>query len=173
MARDQGAHRGLTMRRSLVVAMARNGVIGRANRLPWHLPADLAHFRRTTMGAPVIMGRRTWESIGRALPGRLNIVVSSRPAYAAVGAVLVPSLERAWEEAGNVPEAFLIGGEQLYRHALAQADRIYLTEIDADIDGDVRFPAFDRHAWRETLVATHPADDRNTLPMRFLLLERP
>ena len=163
----------MTMRRSLVVAMARNGVIGRSNKLPWHLPADLAHFKRTTMGAPVIMGRRTWESIGRALPGRSNIVVSSRPAFTAAGAVVVSSLQRAWEEAGDVREAFLIGGEQLYRHALPEADRIYLTEIDADIDGDVRFPAFDRDAWNETIVGTYAADERNPLSMRFLRLDRP
>ena len=173
MARDQGTHRGMTMRRSLVVAMARNGVIGRSNKLPWHLPADLAHFKRTTMGAPVIMGRRTWESIGRALPGRLNIVVSSRPDYAAPGALVVPSLERAWTAAGYVPEAFVIGGEHLYAQALPSARRIYLTEIDADIDGDTCFPAFDRRAWRETLVGSHAPDERNAFPMRFLLLERP
>lgn len=161
------------MHRSLVVAMARNGVIGRANRLPWHLPADLAHFKRTTLGAPVIMGRRTWESIGRALPGRVNIVVSSRPDYAAPGALVVPSLERAWAAAGEVPEAFVIGGERLYALALPGANRIYLTQIDADIEGDTRFPAFDRRAWREILVGSHAPDERNALPMRFLLLERP
>jgi dihydrofolate reductase len=161
------------MRCSLVVAMARNGVIGRANRLPWHLPADLAHFKRTTLGAPVIMGRKTWESIGRALPGRTNIVISSRADYAADGGIVAPSLERALAAAGDVPEAFVIGGELIFAQALPRASRIHLTEIDADIEGDTHFPAFDRGTWRETLLGSHAPDERNAFPMRFLLLERP
>jgi len=161
------------MRRSLVVAMARNGVIGRAGQLPWHLPADLAHFKRTTLGAPVIMGRRTWESIGRPLPGRLNIVVSSRMQPPVPGTLVVPTLESAWSAAGAVPEAFVIGGERLFAEALPGAHRIYLTQIDAEVEGDTRFPAFDRGEWIVTPVGSHAPDERNALPMRFLLLERP
>lgn len=160
------------MRRSLIVARARNGTIGRDNAMPWHLPADLAHFKRTTLGHPVIMGRRTWESLGRALPGRRNIVVSRSPSYRAPGAEVVRSLEEAWRAAGQADEAFVIGGAQLYAEALAVADRIYLTEVAADVEGDTRFPPLAPGEWRESLLAEHPADERNPFALRFLLLER-
>jgi dihydrofolate reductase len=160
------------MLRSLIVARARNGVIGRDNGMPWHLPADLAHFKRTTMGCPVIMGRRTWESIGRALPGRRNIVVSRTRGYQAPGAEVVTSLEDAWHAAAHANEAFVIGGAQLYAQALPEADRIYLTDIAGVVAGDTQFPALVPGEWRESLLGEHPADERNPYALRFLLLER-
>jgi dihydrofolate reductase len=160
------------MIRSLIVARARNGAIGMDNAMPWHLPADLAHFKRTTMGRPVIMGRRTWESIGRALPGRRNIVVSRTPGFTAPGAEVVGSLEAAWRAVEKADEAFVIGGAQLYAEAMAQADRIYLTEVAADVEGDTFFPPLDATQWRETLLGRHTADERNRFAVCWLLLER-
>ena len=160
------------MIRSLIVARARNGAIGLANAMPWHLPADLAHFKRTTLGRPVIMGRRTWESIGRALPGRRNIVVSRAPGYRAEGAEVVGSLDEAWRAAAGADEAFVIGGAQLYAQALPDTDRIYLTDVVGEPGGDTFFPALDAREWRETLLGEHPADGRHAHALRFLLLER-
>ena len=160
------------MLRTLVVARSRNGAIGKDNGLPWHLPADLAHFKRLTLGHPVIMGRRTWESIGRALPNRRNIVVTRTPGYRAPGAEVVDSLDAAWRAAGDAAEAFIIGGAGIYESALPVADRIFLTEVDADVPGDTHFPPLDPLDWRESLLDSHPPDDRNRFAMRFLLLER-
>jgi dihydrofolate reductase len=158
--------------RSLIVARARNGVIGRDNGMPWHLPADLAHFKRTTMGCPVIMGRRTWESIGRALPGRRNVVVSRTPGFQAPGAEVVTSLDDAWRAVSGASEAFVIGGAQLYAQALREADRIYLTDIAGEVAGDTLFPALEPGQWRESMLGEHAADERNPFALRFLLLER-
>jgi dihydrofolate reductase len=160
------------MRRSLVVAMARNRVIGRDNALPWHLPADLAHFKRVTMGHPIVMGRRTFESIGKALPGRMNIVLSRDPSYVAPGCSVVRSLDEAWKAAGDAGEVSIIGGSSLFAEALPIADVIHLTEVEADVPGDTYFPPFDRGEWQETEVARHPADERHAYPMRILRLER-
>lgn len=160
------------MLRSLIVAVARNGAIGKDNAMPWHLPADLAHFKRTTLGRPVIMGRRTWESLGRALPGRRNLVVSRTPAYQAPGAEVVASLAEAWRAVEGADEAFVIGGARLYAEALPEADRIYLTEIAAEVEADTFFPALATEQWRETVLGEHPADERNPFALRFLLLER-
>lgn len=149
-------------RLTLIAAMARNRVIGNANQLPWHLPEDLRHFRNVTRGYPVIMGRRTWESLPasfRPLPGRLNIVVSRQPDYPAAGATLAPSLDAALAIAGDAPEAFVIGGAQLYALALPNADRLMLTEIDKEIAGDAWFPAFDRTTWIETSREVHVSAD--------------
>ena len=160
------------MIRSLVVARARNGVIGRDNRLPWRLPADLAYFKKVTLGHPVIMGRRTWESIGRPLPGRKNIVVSRNRAYEAPGATVVGSLEEAWREAGDAEEASVIGGTSLFEEALPTADRIHLTEVDADVPGDTYFPEFDATAFHAREIERHSRDERHEYPFRILLLER-
>lgn len=160
------------MIRSLVVAMARNRVIGRDNRLPWRLPADLAYFKRVTMGHPVIMGRRTWESIGKALPGRLNIVVSRNPEYRAPGATVVGALSEAWKVAGEAEEAHVIGGTSLFAEALPEADRIHLTEVQAEVEGDTWFPEFDRTQWCEHVIATQPRDERHEHPFRIVVLER-
>src|SRR5690554_5083866 len=120
----------------IVVAYARNRVIGRDNDLPWRLPSDLAHFKRVTMGCPIIMGRKTWESLGRPLPGRLNVVISRNPAYQAEGATLCTNLKEALHACGDAPRACIIGGEQLFRDALPAVDEIIATEIHADIEGD-------------------------------------
>jgi dihydrofolate reductase len=160
------------MRLSLVVAMARNGVIGRKNALPWRLPADLAHFKRVTMGHPVVMGRKTFESIGRALPDRKNIVVTHNRAFAAPGCVVVGSLDEAWKAAGDAEEVCVIGGTTLFAETLPLADLIHLTEVEADIEGDTYFPPFDRSEWRETEIARQPADERHAHPLRILELTR-
>lgn len=159
------------MIRSLVVARARNGVIGRDNALPWRLPADLAYFKQVTLGHPIIMGRRTWESIGRPLPGRRNIVVSRNPRYEAPGATVVSSLEEAWRAAGEAEEACVIGGTSLFAEALPTADRIHLTEVEADVPGDTFFPEFDRSEWTEREVLAHPRDERHQYPFRIVVLE--
>lgn len=161
---------------SIVVAAAENGVIGRANRLPWHLPEDLAHFKRLTFGHPVVMGRRTYESIlaalGRPLPGRTSIVLTRTPDRAPAGAHAVGSLERAIEAAAGAPELFVIGGAEVYRLALARADRVYLTRIDARFDGDATFPPLDRARWREAWREDHPPAGTRTLGFSFLRYER-
>ena len=137
-------------RLTLIAAVARNGVIGRDNRMPWHLPEDLRHFKALTMGHPMIMGRKTWESLPGRLPGRPHIVVTRDDGYRAEGATVVHSLPAAIANAGDCGEVFVIGGAEIYAQALATADRLQLTEIDADFDGDTTFPAWDRHQWRET-----------------------
>ena len=160
------------MRRSIVVAVARNGVIGRDNQLPWRLPDDLKYFKQVTMGRPVIMGRRTWQSIGKALPGRKNIVVTRDRDFQAPGCEVVHSLPEAWEAANGAEEACVIGGTTLFEETLPSADVIHLTEVEADVEGDTWFPPLDRSEWRETEVARHPADARNAYPFRIVRLER-
>ena len=160
------------MRVALVVAIARNGVIGRDNAMPWRLPDEMAHFRRVTLGKPVVMGRKTWESLKKPLAGRANIVVTHRPGYEAAGAIAVHSLEEAWSAAGHADEVCVIGGSTLYAETLPISNLIYLTEVDADVEGDIRFPAFDRGEWEETEIARHPADDRHAYPFRILELRR-
>jgi len=160
------------LKRSLVVAVARNGVIGRDNALPWRLPADLAHFKKVTMGHPVVMGRRTYESIGKPLPGRQNIVVTHNRAYSAPGCTIVGSLDEAWRAAGSADEVCIIGGTTLFEETLPIADVIHFTQVEADVDGDTFFPPFDRSQWQEREVARHPADERNAYPIRILELTR-
>ena len=135
---------------ALIAAVARNGVIGVANHLPWRLSDDMRRFRELTLGHSVIMGRRTFESIGRPLPGRQNIVVTSSSELTAGGCDIARSLQQALARVAMPEPAFVIGGEALYRAALPLADTLYLTEIDRDFAGDARFPDFDRQAWRET-----------------------
>ena len=156
---------------SLVVAMARNGVIGRDNTLPWRLPADLRHFPAVTMGKPVVMGRKTFESIGRPLPGRSNIVVTRDPAYTAEGCVVVHSIEAALAAAGDAEEVMIIGGAEFYRQLLPRADRIYLTWIDAEFEGDTWFPELDPGRWHERSREDHVPDADNPHPYSFILLE--
>lgn len=141
---------------ALIVARARNGVIGRDNTLPWHLPEDLAHFKRTTMGKPIIMGRKTFESIGRPLPGRRNVVVTRNAAWQHAGCETAASLDEALARCADADVAFLIGGAQLYAEAMPRADRLIITEIDADIDGDAHLAAPDPAHWRETSRAPQP-----------------
>lgn len=160
------------MIRSFVVAVARNGVIGHANGLPWRLPADLAFFKRITMSHPIVMGRKTYESIGKPLPGRTNIVVTRSPGFSAPGCVVVDSLAAAYRAAGDAKEVFVIGGAQIYEAALPDADRIYLTEVESEIDGDTWFPKIDRSEWIETELERHAPDDRHAHAMRIVRLDR-
>ena len=158
---------------ALIAACARGGVIGIANRLPWHLPEDMKFFRETTRGKPVIMGRKTWESLPdafRPLPGRVNIVVSRNPGFEAPGASVVASLEAAVAAADGFETAFVIGGAELYRQALPLADRLLLTEIDQAYEGDAFFPDFDRSLWHETAREPHIAE--SGLPFAFVTYER-
>lgn len=160
------------MRISLVVAMSRNGLIGRDGGLPWRLPADLAHFKSVTMGHPIVMGRKTHESIGRPLPGRLNIVVTRRRGYTAHGCEVASSIDAAIEVAGDVDEIMVVGGAALYADVLPRAQRIYLTEVNADLAGDTFFPPFNREQWGEVSRESHSADDRNEFDYSFIVLDR-
>ncbi len=146
----------------LVVARAKNGVIGRDGALPWHIPDDLRRFKRMTVGKPVIMGRKTFESIGKPLPGRQNIVLTRDAAWAAPGVTVVPNLAEAVAAAGLDPRAradgiMVIGGAQIYAEALPSATRIELTEVDAEPTGDTVLPAFDQARWREVAREAHPS----------------
>ncbi|HUG69117.1 MAG TPA: dihydrofolate reductase [Pirellulaceae bacterium] len=160
------------MRVSLIVAMERSGVIGREGALPWHLSADLRRFKQLTMGHHIIMGRKTFESIGRLLPGRTSVVVTRMSDFMAPGAVVTHSLKDAIAAASNDEEAFIIGGAEIYHQALALVDRIYLTEVAADIPGDTRFPEFNRTEWTVAERTEYPADDLNDHPHTFSVLER-
>lgn len=159
---------------TLVVAAALNGVIGRDGGLPWHLPADLAHFKRVTLGRPVLMGRRTHESIGRPLPGRLNLVLSRDPDYRPDGCRRVGSMDEAaaLAAAEGADELMVIGGAGVYAEALPRADRILLTRVHAAPRGDTFLPAIDPGEWRETDRQERPADDRNPFALSFIQLRR-
>ena len=159
---------------ALIVAVAQNGVIGRDGGLPWRLSNDLRYFKSVTMGKPIIMGRKTYQSIGRPLPGRPNIVVSRNPDFAADGTDVQTSLPGAVRHAATLPgdEAMIIGGAALYDEALSHANRIYLTEVHADVAGDVRFPAFDRGDWTEVSREIHPATEKDDFSHSFVVLER-
>jgi dihydrofolate reductase len=143
----------------LIAAVAANGVIGRQGRLPWHLPEDLKHFKRLTLGHPIIMGRRTWQSLGGLLPGREHIVVTRTPGYEAPGAAVASSLEAALALCAGEPVAFVIGGRELFAEALPLAAGLVMTEIHRDYQGDTRFPPYDRSRWRETQRERQTAAD--------------
>lgn len=136
----------------LIAAAARNGVIGGGNRLLWRIPEDFAFFKKTTFGSPVLMGRKTWESIGRALPGRLNIVITRRQISVPKGVLVVRSLSQAIGAAGNAKRIFVIGGGEIYRQAMPLADKIWLTHIDHDFDGDTWFPTIPRAKFRKSVL---------------------
>lgn len=157
-------------RLNLIVAYARNRTIGLDNALPWKLPGDLAFFKRTTMGCPIIMGRKTWQSIGRPLPGRLNVVVTRDGEAQFEGATCVQSIEQAIALTKNMPDVFVIGGAQLYVDMLPKIDRIVATEIDQDIHGDAFFAPLDPRHWRETSRAPQP--EENGLTYAFVTYER-
>ncbi|MDA1053208.1 MAG: dihydrofolate reductase [Planctomycetota bacterium] len=160
------------MRTSLIVAMDRGGVIGREGGLPWHLSADLKRFKQLTMGHHIIMGRKTFESIGRLLPGRTSVVVTRQSDFEAAGAVVAYNLNDAITASSGDEEAFIIGGAEIYHQALPLVDRIYLTEVAADVTGDVRFPEFDRTQWTVLERTAQPADERNDHPHTFSVLQR-
>ena len=164
------------MKLSLIVAVSRNGVIGVDNKLPWHLPEDLKYFKSVTMGKPLVMGRKTYDSIGRPLPGRTNIVVTRDPKWQAAGVEVAQSLEAALEVGRNAcvkvgaDEIMVIGGEQIYRMTLPAADRLYLTQVDADVEGDAFFPDVDFSEWKQ--VAEQLPQVTDTHPYRFLQFDR-
>lgn len=157
---------------ALIAAMTENRVIGRENRLPWRLSADLRRFKSLTMGKPVIMGRKTYESIGKPLPGRSNIVVTRDPDYRAQGCRVVHSLEQALEAAAGHDEVMVIGGAQLYRQTLDRAERMYLTLVKTELDGDTLFPQIEMRHWRELERESHRADEKNEYDYDFVTLER-
>ena len=157
---------------ALIAAVAANGVIGDRNRMPWRLPDDLRRFRALTTGHAVIMGRKTWESLGAPLPGRQNIVVTRNPEYVAAGAEVATTLERALALVRMPAPAFCIGGGELYRIALPRASILYLTEIDRDFSGDATFPAFDRTAWRESSREAGHGAGPDGFAYRFVTHER-
>jgi dihydrofolate reductase len=151
---------------TLIAAVARNGTIGRDGRMPWRLPADLARFKRLTLGHPVLMGRKTWQSLGRPLAGRRNLVLTRDRSFAAPGGEVVHSLAEARAAAGD-GELFVIGGAELYAQTLPEADRLLITRVDADVEGDTSFPSIDPARWE--LVAEEPGtvDAANRLPHRY------
>lgn len=170
MASDPRPSGGLNI--TLVAAMARDGVIGRNGDMPWHLPADLAHFKAVTMGHPVIMGRRTWDSIGRPLPGRRNLVISRSQLALPAGVECHASLAGALDSCADEAEVMVIGGAQIYGQALPHATRLVLTLIDATInDGDTHFPVFDRSRWRVCAHRSRPADEANPYRLQFIELQ--
>ena len=154
---------------SLIVAITKNRVIGKDNQMPWHLPADLAWFRQNTTGKPVIMGRKTFESIGRPLPKRTNIVLSRQP-FEYDGVMWKDSLESAVDFVRDSEEIMLIGGGQLFNEYLSQADRLYLTEIQTELDGDTFFPSINWDEWHIEFEQYRPADEQNPYDCRFLIL---
>jgi dihydrofolate reductase len=159
-----------TPRLTLVVAYARNRVIGRDNALPWKLPGDLAHFKRTTLGHPIVMGRKTWESLGRPLPGRTNVVITRNADYVAEGAVVVPDIDAALRAAGDTDEVFIIGGAQVFGAVLDHADRVIATEIKAEVEGDSWFPYLPSFRWRE--ISREPQAEENGYAYDFVIYER-
>ena len=164
------------MKISLIVAVSRNGAIGLNNQLPWYLPEDLKYFKSVTMGKPLIMGRKTFDSIGRPLPGRANIVLTRDSRWTSDGVEVVQSVEQALVageiacEAADVDEIMVIGGEQIYRMTIDLADRIYLTQVDTDVEGDAFFPDIDLNNWSQTRVKLPEIIDKH--PYRFLVLDR-
>jgi dihydrofolate reductase len=156
---------------SLIVAMAQNGVIGRDNALPWRLPADLKRFKAFTLGKTVLMGRKTFESIGRPLHGRDNLVLTRDRRWLASGVIVVHSVEQALTQAGD-KELVAIGGAQIYRLLMPFARRIYLTHVHADVPGDTFFPDFDPTQWDDVECRMHPADEEHAYPVTFVTLER-
>lgn len=155
---------------TLIVAYAANRVIGRDNALPWKLPGDLAHFKCTTLGHPIVMGRKTWESLGRPLPGRTNVVITRNAGYQAAGAVVVPDIDTALRAAGDTDEVFIIGGAQIFNAVLDHADRIIATEIKAEVEGDSWFPYLPSFRWHE--VSRQPQAEENGYAYDFVVYER-
>jgi len=160
------------MKLSIIAAMDRNRLIGADNQLPWHLPADLHFFKRTTLGKPILMGRKTFDSIGRPLPGRRNVIISRNPNYQAAGCDVVHSIEEALKLVRESEEVMLIGGATLYEQALPLAQRLYLTLIDAEFEGDAWFPNYPQLGnWQEISHEKQQADEKNRLDYAFVILE--
>lgn len=157
---------------SIIVAIGENNVIGKNNDLIWHLPRDMKHFKDTTTGHYIIMGRKTFESNGRSLPNRTNVVISRDENYKAEGCVVVHSLQDAIQEAENDPEVFIIGGGKIYAQAMQIADRIYLTKIHHSFEGDTFFPEVNMDEWKEIDRRDFGADEKNKYPFSILILDR-
>ncbi len=168
----------MSIRLSMMVAKASNNVIGRDNKLPWYLPNDLKYFKQVTFGKPVIMGRKTWESLKGPLPGRTNIVITRQPDYLADGAKVVASLDDAVAMAENVAfiegqeEAVIMGGAEIYSLALPQAERLYLTEVHANVEGDTFFPEYDASEWQQIAREDFAAEGPNPYDYSFVVYER-
>ncbi|HSO20145.1 MAG TPA: dihydrofolate reductase [Desulfosarcina sp.] len=162
----------MSPRISVIAALARNRVIGIENRLPWKLPEDLAHFKTLTLGHPIIMGRKTFESLGRPLPGRTNIVITRNPGYCPQGCVMAASIADAIAGCGEASEVFFIGGAELYRQVLPLADRLYLTEVKIDAQGDAWFPEYDRAPFREVERESRRGEKADRLAFDFVVYDR-
>jgi len=160
------------MKISLIVAMASNRVIGLDNKMPWHLSADLKKFKQITLGAPILMGRKTYESIGRPLPGRTNIIISRNPAYRQPGCLIFNGIEQALAHCSNADEVFIIGGSALYQSMLPLADTLYLTQIHQDFDGDTFFPELDSKQWLEVAREEVNDDPDASFSYSFLKLQK-
>ena len=157
---------------SIIVAVADNGVIGSGNQLPWRLPDDLKRFKALSLGKPIVMGRKTYDSIGRPLPGRLNIIVTRQPGLQIPGCTVVASIDDALAVAGSVPEVVIVGGADIYRQVLPRVQTIHLTRVHATVPGDVYFPALAPEEWREQGAEYHAADERHAHAFTFSALER-
>jgi len=158
---------------SMIVAHADNRIIGKDNDMPWHLPADLAYFKKTTLGKPVIMGRKTYESIGRPLPGRKNIVISRNATYCVEGVEVVSSVDEALALVKGVEEVMVIGGGAIYAHCMPFADKLYITHINADIKGDTQFPAYNLVSdWEKIHESQYLSDDKNPYDLNFCVYDR-
>lgn len=167
-----------TPRLALIAAVAENGVIGADGKMPWKLSTDLKRFKQFTLGKPVIMGRRTWASLGKPLVDRLNVVVTRDGRFAADGAIIASSLDEAvalaqdWARANGADEIMVIGGGEIYAQAIGRADRLYLTYVQASPEGDTHFPDVSPSIWREVSQESHPAGERDTAATRFVVYER-
>ena len=166
------AHAKPRGRLSLIVAMAKNRVIGADNRIPWHLPNELKLFKRLTMGHHIVMGRKTYESINRLLPGRTTVIVTRQPDYQVPGAIVAHSVVEVIEACAGDDEIFVIGGADLFRETLPLANRLYLTVVDAEPQGDVLMPAFEESAWRESSTESFASDDKHAHAYRFTVYDR-
>ena len=158
---------------SIIAAMGRNRELGLDNKLLWHLPVDMKFFRQTTMGKPILVGRKTYESFGgKPLPGRKNIVITKDKSYQSEGAVIVHSIDEAITQAGDVDEIMIIGGASFYEQTLPKVDRLYLTYVDANFEADSWFPEFDMNDWQETSRQLNKADDKNSFDCSFVVYDR-
>jgi len=159
---------------SIIVAITKNNIIGRDNGMPWHLPADLKYFRERTTGHHIVMGRKTFESIGggRPLPNRVSIIITKQKDYKAEGCLIAHSLEEAIEIAKDENELFIIGGKQIYEQSLALANKMYITRIHTSIDGDTSFPQYDENQWEMTSYTEREADEKNVYPLSFLVFDK-
>ena len=159
---------------SAILAAAKNNVIGKDNNIPWHLSADLKYFKKTTLNHHIIMGRKTYSSIGKALPKRTNIIITRNPYFIVSNCIVVHSIDEALEFAleNGEEEVFIIGGGEIYKQSMPYLDKIYLTEVDLDIKGDAHFPELDKKEWKVISEDHHPSDEKNEFAYTFKILER-